>query len=391
MRELIVALKETIPLWMKVSIGFIMAFAITAITIPTIVRVARLKDLSAKPNGRTSHSSDIPNLGGMALFSAFLIAVLMIAGDSLTSDLFYVICGLLILFFTGMKDDILIIDPKKKLALQLLVAAIIAVMADMKIDNLFEIFNIGSITYIPSVVLTIFIILLVINGFNLIDGIDGLAAGIGILASTFFGMYFWSFHEVSYTIICFSLAGSLSGFFIYNVFGSTNKIFLGDTGSLILGLTISVLMIKFLKPANTGPGKLPQASPALAAAVLILPLFDTIRIFIIRIIQGKSPFAADHQHVHHLLLHLGLSHLKSTLILLSFNISMVVVCLFLSSIGDLPLILIIFGVAEVSAFLLRTLEHRRMLKIEMIKIQLRETIKASDPEPQPEEAEVMNV
>lgn len=391
MRELIMELKVTLPLWVKVSIGFLMAFAITAITIPTIVRVAQLKNLCAVPNKRTSHSKNIPNLGGMALFSAFLVTVTIVAGDLMSYNIFYFICGLIIMFFTGMKDDVLIIDPRKKLAAQVIVAAIIAVMADIKIVSLFEIFNIGTLSYIPSIAFSVLIILLLINGFNLIDGIDGLASGTGIVASVFFGIYFWSIHDASYAIICFSLAGSLAGFFIFNVFGSTNKIFLGDTGSLILGLTISVLMIEFLNPENAGSGKLANALPAFAAATLILPLFDTIRIFIIRIIQGKSPFAADHQHVHHLLLHLGLSHLKSTGILLSFNIFLIIFCFFFSSIGNLPLIVIIFGLAEALTFLVRKLEKRRRLKIELIKLQFREKEKAPEPEPQPEEAELMNV
>lgn len=384
-------LKETLPLWIKVSVGFSMAFAITAVTIPTIVRVAQLKNLCAVPNKRTSHSNNIPNLGGMALFSAFLITVTLVAGDSMSSNIFYVICGLIIMFFTGMKDDVLIIDPRKKLAAQILVAAIISVIADIKIVNLFQIFHIGPIPYIPSIALSVLIILLLINGFNLIDGIDGLASGTGIVASLFFGIYFWSIHDASYAIICFSLAGSLAGFFIFNVFGSTNKIFLGDTGSLILGLTISVLMIQFLNPGNAGSGKLIHASPALAAAILILPIFDTIRIFIIRIIQGKSPFSADHQHVHHLLLHLGFSHLKSTGIMLSFNIFIILFCFFFSNIGNLPLIIIAFGLAEALAFSLRKMAKKRMLKIEMIKIKLREMEKSGEPEPQPEEAELMHV
>lgn len=366
MLDLITSIKETTPLWIKVSAGSVLAFVITIITIPTIVRVAHLKNLCAQPNKRTSHANATPNLGGIALFIGFLIPSIIVAGDSLSTNLFYVISGLFILFFIGMKDDVLIIDPKKKLAAQIVVAIIVAILADIKIVSLFEIFNIGTISYFTSIVLTVIFILLIINGFNLIDGIDGLAAGAGILTSVFFGIWFWNIHNIAYTVICFSLTSSLAGFFLYNVFGKKNKIFLGDTGSLILGLTISVLTIQFLNPElKINTNSLSQSSPALAAGLLILPLFDTMRVFIIRIFQGKSPFIADRQHLHHLLLALGFSHLKSTTILLSVNFFFIVFCFYLQDIGNMLLLAIVFSMATLLSYLLVRLVKLHQLKSAM--------------------------
>lgn len=364
MLDLITALQESTPLWARVSAVFVLAFLITAVTIPTIVRVARLKDLCAVPNRRTSHSSAIPNLGGMALFVGFLISSILIAGNYFTSNLFYFIGGLVILFFVGMKDDVLIIDPKKKLAAQIVVAFIIAILANIKIVHLFYMFNIGYISDVFSIALTVLMILLLINGFNLIDGIDGLASGAGILTSLFFGLWFWNIHDVAYTIICFSLSGSLLGFFIYNVFGNQNKIFLGDTGSLILGLSISVLMIHFLDPEiNAGFTWFPRASPAIAGGVLVLPLFDTLRIFTIRIMQGKSPFIADHQHIHHLLIGMGFSHIRSTMILLSVNLFFIFFCISLANLGNALVIVLTFAIATALSLILMKLKKRHSLKI----------------------------
>lgn len=393
MLDFVTTLKEVTPLWIRVPAVFMLAFLITVVTIPTIVRVARLKDLCAKPNQRTSHDSAIPNLGGMALFVGFLISAIIIAGNFLSSNLFYFIGGLVVLFFVGMKDDVLIIDPRKKLAAQILVAVIIAVLADIKIVNLFGIFHIGYISYLASILITVFIILVLINGFNLIDGIDGLASGAGIVTSLFFGIWFWSVGDVAYTIICFSMAGSLAGFFLYNVFGQKNKIFLGDTGSLLLGLTVSVLMIRFLDPViNNGTGNFSNSSPAIAAGVLVLPLFDTIRIFTIRMLQGKSPFAADHQHIHHLLLGMGLSHLRSTIILLSVNVFFILLCIWLAGLGNVILMLMVFSLATLMSAVLMNLKKRHSLKVAMEEILAEQEAKNSaESEKVPEEAEMVEI
>lgn len=364
MQDLLNLLKEMTPLWGKVLTGFGLAFVITFSAIPTIVRVARMKDLCAKPNQRTSHLNATPNLGGIALFIGFLTATILVTGNKLTSDVFYFIGGLIILFFIGIKDDVLIIDPKKKLAAQIIVALIIALLADIKIVSLFGIFGISVISYFTSIILTVLLILVITNGFNLIDGIDGLASGAGIITALFFGIWFWNIHDTTYTVICFALAGSLSGFFIFNVFGTKNKIFLGDTGSLILGLTISVVVIKFLgHESNVVTNRLSRCSPELVAGVLILPLFDTVRIFILRILQGKSPFMADHQHIHHLLLGLGYSHLKSSLVLFSINIFFILFCYLLQDVNDLILLSLTFAIATAMSYLLKILYDHHRLKV----------------------------
>lgn len=373
MEKLLTIAKESAPVWSLVSASFILAFAISFTAIPTIVRVARLKNLCALPNKRTSHSDATPNLGGIALFTGFLISTIIVAGSYFSSEIFYVISCLVIMFFIGIKDDILVIDPKKKLAAQIGVAMIIAILADIKIESLFQIFNIGNIPYFGSVVLTVLLILVIINGFNLIDGIDGLASGIGILTSMVFGFLFWELQNTSYTIICFSLTGALSGFFLHNVFGKQNKIFLGDTGSLILGLLMSIMMVEFMQPDQVAASeRFIHSTPALAIGILIVPVFDIIRIFTIRISQGKSPFIADKQHIHHLLLKLGFSHLHSTLILLGVNVFFIALCLSLQDLGNLPIILTVFSLATIMSYFLQKISARRVAQEYLMEADLAE-------------------
>ena len=236
-----------IPLWVMVFTGFLIAFGITFRSISTVVGVAHLKNLCARPNERTSHLADIPNLGGIAILPGFVISLIIIAGEYFTTEYYYIVAAIIVLFFIGLKDDILIIDPKKKLSAQIFVAIIISVFGDIRLDHFFEFLNLGHTTYLSGIIMTVLTFLLLINGFNLIDGVDGLSSGVGILSSLSFGIWFWKMNNIGYTVMCFSLAGSLIGFFIFNVFGTKNKIFLGDSGSMLTGSIMSVAAVRSLQ------------------------------------------------------------------------------------------------------------------------------------------------
>jgi UDP-N-acetylmuramyl pentapeptide phosphotransferase/UDP-N-acetylglucosamine-1-phosphate transferase len=160
----------------------------------------------------------------------------------------------------------------------------------------------------------------IINSFNLIDGIDGLASGLAMLAASAFGIWFFVAGNTQFSILSFALVGSLAGFFIYNVFGHRHKLFMGDTGSLIIGLVISALVVKF-NEFNIDSSVLyaVDAAPVLSFAIIIVPLVDTLRVMTIRILNKKSPFTADNNHIHHRLLELVPSHLKVTLIIVAAN------------------------------------------------------------------------
>jgi len=341
-----------------------MAFVITGFAIPSIVHVSRLKNLCATSNGRTSHISLIPNLGGIAVFAGFVISIVVFAGAYFKFELPYIICGLIIIFFLGIKDDILIIAPLKKLAGQIIAVTLIAVLADIRITNFYGLFGIYQIPYIVSILFTIFVFLIIINGFNLIDGIDGLASGTGVLTSSFFGIWFWMTGNIAYTVFSFSFAGSLLVFFYFNVFGKKNKLFLGDTGSLVTGFVAGVLACRFLQLDLYAKGAAYiESAPAVVFAILVVPLFDTLRVFILRIVQGKSPFIADHQHIHHRLLQLGNTHLQATLILISVNLIFVALCYLLQGIGIIRLISVMLVLASLMSYLNVILVKKRTTKV----------------------------
>jgi UDP-GlcNAc:undecaprenyl-phosphate/decaprenyl-phosphate GlcNAc-1-phosphate transferase len=214
-------------------------------------------------------------------------------------------------------------------------------------------FHVQQLSYAASILLTVFVFIVVINGFNLIDGIDGLASGVGILTSSVFGIWFWMTGHIACTILSFSFIGTLTAFFWFNVFGKTNKIFLGDTGSMVIGFVVGVLACRFLQLELVvqETAKIVSA-PTVVCGILIVPLFDSLRVFILRIRQGKSPFKADRQHIHHRLLQLGCNHLQATLILISVNLFFIVLSYLLRGIGIIWLMGLILGLASLMSHIL---------------------------------------
>lgn len=354
---------ESIPEWILLTLGLIVAFAITSATIPSIVVISRLKNLCNTPNNRTSHNGIIPNLGGIGIFIGLILSTVIFAGSLFIFELKYIISGLIIIFFVGLKDDILIIDPTKKLAGQIFAAFLVVIFADIRITSLFGIFHILQLPYLFSVILTIFVFIVIMNGFNLIDGIDGLASGIGILTSSVFGMWFWMTGDTAYAIFSFSFVGSLIAFFRFNVFGRKNKIFMGDTGSMVAGFAVGIMACRFLQLVPSSEGDLAiNSAPGVVFGLLVIPLFDSLRVFVLRISQGISPFKADRQHIHHRLLELGFTHLKSTLFLISANIFFILISYILRNIGTILLLSIILSLGSLLSYFLVVFANKKRVK-----------------------------
>ena len=299
--------------------AFLIGLILVYISIPVIVRISNEKHLYDEPNERRLHKVVVPNLGGVAIFIGISIATLLSLHQFEFIEFRYIQASLIILFFIGIKDDILIISPRKKFIAQVLCALIMIIPGGIRFSNLHGILGLYEIDYLGSVFISLLAIVAIINATNLVDGIDGLAASIGIFSSIIFGMKFLITFNEDYAILCSAMMGSLLAFLWFNVYGTTNKIFLGDTGSLILGLLIAVLVIQYNEFALATTPQEIAFSPIFSLAILATPLADMIRVFVIRIYHGKSPFAPDMNHIHHRLLKLGFSHFNSTLIIVSTN------------------------------------------------------------------------
>ena len=303
----------------QIIVAIVIGFVLVFITIPVIVRISRQKNLMDAPSDRRINKTVVPNLGGVAIFIGVSIATLLSLSQFEFIEFRYIQAALIILFFTGIKDDILVISPTSKFLAQILCALILIAAGDIRFTSLHGILGIYEINYMVSLLISLIAIVTIINAMNLIDGIDGLASSLGIYASVIFGIKFMLTGNSHYAVMASAVTGSLLAFLWFNLFGRQYKIFLGDTGSLILGLLIAVMVIQYNQFAL---GVTPQEStfsPVFSLAILAAPLADMIRVFILRVVHGKSPFAPDLNHIHHRLLKLGYSHLSSTIIILVAN------------------------------------------------------------------------
>lgn len=303
----------------QLTTSFLIGFILVLISIPVIIQISKEKHLYDEPNERRINKVVVPNLGGIAIFIGVSIATLLSLHRFEFIEFRYIQASMIILFFIGIKDDILIISPRKKLIAQIICALILIIPGKIRFTNLHGILGLYEINYVASVAITLLAIVAIINATNLVDGIDGLAASIGIFSSLIFGAKFLVTENQDYAILCCAIIGSLIAFLRFNLFGKTNKIFLGDTGSLLLGLLIAIQVIQYNEFALTTTPQETAFSPIFSLAILATPLADMIRVFAVRIINGKSPFAPDLGHIHHRLLKLGFSHFASTIIIVLTN------------------------------------------------------------------------
>src|SRR5688572_2588258 len=252
--------------------------------------------------------------------------------SAITSELQYFAAATTVIFFLGIKDDILILSAAKKFIGQLIAAGIVIKFGGVQITHLHGFFGFNEMPNFASIVFTLFTVIVIVNSFNLIDGVDGLAGSLGLLTALVFGSYFAFIGQTLYAVMAFSLAGSLIGFLIYNF--SPAKIFMGDTGSLLIGLLNSIFVIKFINLAAQPDVVLPIASaPAVGCAILIVPLFDTLRVFTLRMLSLRSPFSPERNHIHQFLINLGLNHKKVVLVCVTANILFIGLAWSLQSMG----------------------------------------------------------
>jgi UDP-N-acetylmuramyl pentapeptide phosphotransferase/UDP-N-acetylglucosamine-1-phosphate transferase len=314
---------------MTILFAFLTALAICSFSIPSIIRVAEIKGLFDSQDERKTHAEEVPTLGGIAIFAGLIFSLTFWSDQSQILELQYIIASLIILFFMGIKDDIVPLSVSKKLLGQIAAAAIIVHYTEIKLTNMYGLFGLKDLNIFWSYSLSIFTIIVVTNSFNLIDGINTLAGGLGLLASLSFGSWFLAFGSGQYALLAFCLAGALCGFLIYNK--TPAKIFMGDTGSLILGFLCGILAIQFIETNRVLPRDHDfkvLSVPVVAVSILAIPLFDTLRVFIVRAIRGHSPFSADRRHVHHRLIDLGLSHGQASVILVFVNALAIVLVYF---------------------------------------------------------------
>lgn len=337
--QIVVSINLLMVLFLCVS------FLITYASIPSIIGVIIKKNLMDSPNQRSAHKKDVPTMGGIAFFLTFMLSFFFLKRFDMEDTLIALIPGLSILFILGLKDDLVGVAPLTKLLAQLIACLFVVTQDGMYVDTLNGFLGINEISKAIAYPMSCFLMIMVINAFNLIDGVDGLASIIGIIISLIYALMLYYVSDYLFCLLSLTVVGVLLAFLRYNFSNSGYKIFMGDTGSLIIGFIISALTIRFLATPNVAFENFPftpDMVPLVVLSILIVPLFDSFRVFVIRIFNRKNPFSADKNHIHHVITALGFSHKQTSIIVGISNVLFVLVFLLFSSSSNsyIPLIII---------------------------------------------------
>ncbi|MDU0370989.1 MraY family glycosyltransferase [Hymenobacter endophyticus] len=322
----------------QLGLSSLWAFLVALFAVPSIIYVAHLKNMLDTPNARTVHESLTPRLGGVAVFAGFMSALTIFA--PLQNGVQELLAGCIVLFFVGLKDDLVSISVAKKFVGQLLATGVVMIMADVRITSFQGILGIQELPIGISYAFTFFAIVGITNAINLIDGLDGLAGSIVLIICSTFGYYFYRYGGPdfqNYVFVAVCVIGGLLGFLRYNFHKAT--IFMGDTGSLVCGFIVSILTIQFIEMGLKVPGQpFASSAPSVAVGILFVPLFDTLRVFIVRMMAGRSPFSPDKNHVHHRILAMGFQQIGTVILLGLLNIVVILFVINFSYLGNTWLI-----------------------------------------------------
>lgn len=298
----------------------IASFSLTILIIPHLLHMAKTKGLYDEPRqGHKIHRHPIPRLGGAAIFLSFTI-VLLLSVQHTVLPLNYLLTACILIFALGIKDDLCGVTAATKFLITFIAVLLLVIPGQIQLDNLYGLFSINELPLLSSTMLSAMILLFITHAFNLIDGIDGLAAAIGIMAMLVFTVLFINMDQYELAATSISMMGALLGFLKFNL--TPARLFMGDTGSLLIGLVSAVLGLKLIAisatPLNT-TALTPPVAMLMVTVLLIIPVFDTLRVCFIRMTRGRSPFQGDKNHIHHRLIQLGYSHIQTTAILILLN------------------------------------------------------------------------
>lgn len=317
------------------------SFSFVWFAIPTLIKVAHNGNFFDTPDHvRKIHSNNTPNIGGVAIFFGFLFACIFWLKTTAIEYGNFLLGASMIIFSMGIRDDMLGLNAYIKIGLQLIAAFLVVYFGNVYIDTFFGLFGIFDLPYFIYIPFSIFIIIVITNSINLIDGVDGLAGSIGIVITASYGILFFDMNQLGWSRISFALCGALLGFIRYNI--SPAKIFMGDTGAYIIGFILAILTIQFIElnkfdvVYNNDP--FVKSSPAVGIGFMFVPLFDTLRVFIVRINNGLSPFYADRRHMHHFLLDRGWNQRQVSFFLAGLSLFFIIFCLAFQEMGSFYLI-----------------------------------------------------
>jgi UDP-GlcNAc:undecaprenyl-phosphate/decaprenyl-phosphate GlcNAc-1-phosphate transferase len=339
----------------------ITAFVISFLIVPVIIKYSLMKNLVDIPGRRKIHKKVTPSMGGIAIFFGFFIASLIWIDIPHWKEIKFILVSLFVIFFIGVRDDLVPLSAKLKLIGQLMTAALLIFLFDLRLRSFYGLFGVYELPAMVSYLLTILTIIVITNSFNLIDGLDGLAGTLAIVALLSFGIWFYLIGDDVFSIFSFAMLGAILAFLIFN--WEPSEVFMGDTGALVIGMMLAILAIHFIDLNYNLPVGTPYkftASVGTAACFIIIPLVDTGRIIILRLSQKKSPFKPDKSHIHHAIMRLGMTHSQTTLILAATQVLYIGMALIFYRTTDRYLLSAIVGLSIFLSIMLDRLILRKL-------------------------------
>ena len=322
------------------------AFSVGFLVTPILVSFLKKFKIGDHPGGRKIHATFIPSMGGISFMIAAIVTLAIWGWQFPLPDSRYIMGAILLMFIVGLRDDLVELKASRKLLGQLLAVLLVVVVADVRIRNFHGFLGLGELNDIVSYVFSGFVLLALTNGFNLIDGLDGLAGTIAIISFGCLGGWFYVQGVESYALISFTFLGGVLAFLAFNWHPA--KLFMGDTGSLTLGFTLGTLIIAFMGINESLPTDAFlkfKSTFAAGVALMMFPLYDMGRVFIRRISQGKKPMSPDKSHVHHFLMRMGLKHNHVALILGALQLSIIATVLLMRDFSDNLVLPVIVGIS----------------------------------------------
>jgi UDP-GlcNAc:undecaprenyl-phosphate/decaprenyl-phosphate GlcNAc-1-phosphate transferase len=340
------------------------SFVISFLILPVVIKYSLRKNLVDVPGRRKIHKKITPSLGGIAIFMGFFVSTLVWIEFANWGDIKFIIVALFLVFFIGVRDDLVPIPASIKLMGQIIAASLLLFFMDLRLTGFYGILRVHEIPLPFSYALSLLTVIIITNSFNLIDGLDGLAGTISSIALLMFGVWFFLVGDVIYSALAFAMLGGILAFLIFN--WDPSEIFMGDTGALVIGLMLSIMTIHFINVNSQLPESSQydfQASVATAACIIIIPLIDTARIIILRLSKGQSPFKPDKTHIHHAIMRLGMTHAQSTIILAIVQVTYILLAIVAHQLGEnwVLLGLLLFSIV-LSVFLDRLILRRKAIK-----------------------------
>ena len=317
---------------LTVALPIFIASLVVFIIHPHLVKIAKMKKIVDNPNARKLNKVPVPVLGGVGVFFGLMFGIGVAGYYTKGMNIqFELIVAMMVMLYTGVGDDILDLSPTTRFALQIFTVCMMMFLCGIYIDNFHGLWGVYKLPLGVAIALTLVSCVGIINSINLIDGVDGLCSGYGMFASLLYGLCFLRMGDVSYAVLAFSLFGSLIPFLLHNVFGKKYKMFLGDGGSLVLGFICSLYVMRVIQ---SGSDYITGSTISFTLAVLAVPVFDTLRVMIARMLKGRSPFSPDKTHLHHMFIKLGCSHVMTTVNILVLN-GLVVVAWHMCNVFDM--------------------------------------------------------